>query len=173
MSNRPGAWRTRPEQLTGSIAPVITPFSADGEVDHASLANLVEWQLKQGSDGISIGGSTGEPGAQTVAERGPLLFQRPLREDEQAAYVELGTKSVAALGEDEAAALAFQQMLLSPAFLFRSELGQGTPDAAGRVRLSPFEAAAMLSYTLTDKPPDEALWNAAAAGQLADLQWAH
>ena len=66
-------WRTRPEQLTGSIAPVITPFTEDGEVDHASLANLVEWQLKQGSDGVSIGGSTGEPSAQTVDERAEAI----------------------------------------------------------------------------------------------------
>lgn len=73
MTNRPGAWRTRPEQLTGSIAPVITPFTADGEVDHGSLANLVEWQLNQGSDGVSIGGSTGEPSAQTIDERAAAI----------------------------------------------------------------------------------------------------
>jgi len=73
MTNQPGAWRTRPEQLTGSIAPVITPFTADGEVDHESLANLVEWQLRQGSDGVSIGGSTGEPSSQTVEERAAAI----------------------------------------------------------------------------------------------------
>ncbi|TDC93496.1 4-hydroxy-tetrahydrodipicolinate synthase [Saccharopolyspora aridisoli] len=66
-------WRTRPEELTGSIAPVITPFTADGAVDHESLANLVNWQLKQGSDGISIGGSTGEPSAQTIDERADAI----------------------------------------------------------------------------------------------------
>ncbi|MBB4686788.1 4-hydroxy-tetrahydrodipicolinate synthase [Amycolatopsis jiangsuensis] len=73
MSNRPGAWRTLPEQLTGSIAPVITPFTDEGAVDHASLANLVEWQLRQGSDGVSIGGSTGEPSAQTIDERAAAI----------------------------------------------------------------------------------------------------
>src|SRR5690606_15972889 len=41
----------------------------EGSVDHASLTNLVNWQLASGSHGISIGGSTGEPSAQTVAER--------------------------------------------------------------------------------------------------------
>ena len=63
------AFRTRPQEMTGSIAPVVTPFTADGEVDHASLANLVHWQIAQGSNGISIGGSTGEPSAQTIDER--------------------------------------------------------------------------------------------------------
>jgi 4-hydroxy-tetrahydrodipicolinate synthase len=68
-----GGWRNCPGELTGSIAPVVTPFTADGEVDHVSLANLVAWQIKQGSDGISIGGSTGEPSAQTITERAQAI----------------------------------------------------------------------------------------------------
>ena len=73
MSNQPGGYRTRPEELTGSIAPVVTPFTADGDVDHESLANLVDWQISQGSNGISIGGSTGEPSAQTIDERAEAI----------------------------------------------------------------------------------------------------
>ncbi len=57
------------EKLSGAIAPVFTPFTADGAVDHPSLARMVAWQLANGSSGISIGGSTGEPSAQTPAER--------------------------------------------------------------------------------------------------------
>jgi 4-hydroxy-tetrahydrodipicolinate synthase len=67
------AYRTRPQEMTGSIAPVVTPFTDDGEVDHASLANLVHWQIAQGSNGISTGGSTGEPSAQTVDERAAAI----------------------------------------------------------------------------------------------------
>jgi 4-hydroxy-tetrahydrodipicolinate synthase len=67
------AYRTRPQEMTGSIAPVVTPFTDDGEVDHASLANLVHWQIAQGSNGISIGGSTGEPSAQTIDERAAAI----------------------------------------------------------------------------------------------------
>ena len=63
------AYRSRPQEMTGSIAPVVTPFTDDGEVDHVSLANLVHWQIARGSNGISIGGSTGEPSAQTIDER--------------------------------------------------------------------------------------------------------
>ena len=66
-------YRTRPEEIRGSIAPVVTPFTAHGEVDHESLANLVRWQLTQGSSGISIGGSTGEPSAQSVDERAAAI----------------------------------------------------------------------------------------------------
>jgi 4-hydroxy-tetrahydrodipicolinate synthase len=61
--------RTDPHSIRGSIAPLMTPFTADGEVDHVSLANLVNWQLANGTHGLSIGGSTGEPGAQSNEER--------------------------------------------------------------------------------------------------------
>ncbi|AYY12511.1 4-hydroxy-tetrahydrodipicolinate synthase [Actinobacteria bacterium YIM 96077] len=66
-------YRSNPQQIRGSIAPVMTPFTASGEVDHAGLATLVEWQLASGSHGISIGGSTGEPSSQTVAERASAI----------------------------------------------------------------------------------------------------
>ncbi|PXY18805.1 4-hydroxy-tetrahydrodipicolinate synthase [Prauserella muralis] len=61
--------RTEPRRLRGSIAPLMTPFTTDGEVDHESLANAVRWQIASGSHGLSIGGSTGEPSAQSIAER--------------------------------------------------------------------------------------------------------
>ena len=61
--------RSDPHRLRGSITPLITPFTAEGEVDHAALANLVRWQLAHGTHGLSIGGSTGEPSSQTIAER--------------------------------------------------------------------------------------------------------
>lgn len=62
-------FRTNPHDIRGSIVPLMTPFTADGAVDHESLENLVEWQLANGTHGISIGGSTGEPGAQSLDER--------------------------------------------------------------------------------------------------------
>lgn len=62
-------FRNDPALMSGSIAPLITPFTADGDLDESSLANLVEWQLRAGTHGISIGGSTGEPSAQTTQER--------------------------------------------------------------------------------------------------------
>jgi 4-hydroxy-tetrahydrodipicolinate synthase len=57
------------KHIRGSIAPVVTPFTDDGELDLESLTGLIRWQLENGSHGISLGGSTGEPSAQTTAER--------------------------------------------------------------------------------------------------------
>ncbi|PVC90121.1 4-hydroxy-tetrahydrodipicolinate synthase [Streptomyces sp. CS131] len=62
-------YRSDPSTIRGSIAPVVTPFTAEGAVDHDSLAGLIRFQLDSGSHGISLGGSTGEPSAQSAAER--------------------------------------------------------------------------------------------------------
>lgn len=66
-------YRTRPELIRGSLAALMTPFTADGELDHDGLTNLVNWQLASGSHGISIGGSTGEPSAQSIQERADAI----------------------------------------------------------------------------------------------------
>jgi len=66
-------YRSDPAQLRGSIVPLMTPFTPEGDVDHDSLANLVEWQLASGTHGVSIGGSTGEPGAQSIEERAAAI----------------------------------------------------------------------------------------------------
>jgi 4-hydroxy-tetrahydrodipicolinate synthase len=62
-------FRSDPAAIRGSIAPVVTPFTEDGAVDHDSLRALIRRSLDAGSHGISLGGSTGEPSAQSAAER--------------------------------------------------------------------------------------------------------
>ena len=55
--------------LEGIYTPVITPFSADGEIDYDALAALVETLIEAGVHGLISGGSTGENYAETVEER--------------------------------------------------------------------------------------------------------
>ena len=62
-------FRNDPPSLRGSLAAVITPFAEHGELDIDGLTALAQWQRDAGADGLSIGGSTGEPSSQTVAER--------------------------------------------------------------------------------------------------------
>ena len=61
------------EKLSGTIAPLFTPFTDSGDVDHESLRRMVRWQHANGSTGISIGGSTGEPSSQTIEERAAAI----------------------------------------------------------------------------------------------------
>src|SRR2546430_1168278 len=66
-------WRSDPAAIRGSIAPVVSPFTADGALDLDSLRRLIRWQLESGSHGISLGGSTGEPSAQSAQERAAAI----------------------------------------------------------------------------------------------------
>src|SRR5215211_1825096 len=58
-----------PTAVRGAITPLVTPFAEDGSLDLDVIKPLVDWQLERGTHGISVGGSTGEPTSQTVAER--------------------------------------------------------------------------------------------------------
>ena len=39
--------------LSGTFTALITPFNQDGTVDFKALNDLVEWQIKNGVEGIS------------------------------------------------------------------------------------------------------------------------
>ena len=56
-------------RLEGIYTPVITPFSADGEIDYTALAELIERLIGAGVHGLISGGSTGENYAETIDER--------------------------------------------------------------------------------------------------------
>ncbi len=58
--------------LRGSYPPLITPFR-EGRVDLAKFAELVERQVREGSHGIVVTGTTGEPSSLTVNERTDLV----------------------------------------------------------------------------------------------------
>ncbi len=54
----------------GSITPLPTPFSDGGrKIDVAALKRLVEFQIDNGSHGLSCTGTTGEPTSLTLDER--------------------------------------------------------------------------------------------------------
>src|SRR5262252_5189569 len=58
--------------LRGSYPPLVTPFH-NGEVDYEAYARLVERQIQEGSHGIVVNGTTGEPSTLTVQERNRLV----------------------------------------------------------------------------------------------------
>jgi 4-hydroxy-tetrahydrodipicolinate synthase len=58
--------------LRGSMPPLITPFKR-GEVDYEKYAELVNFQIEQGSHGILVNGTTAEPSTLTTAERNRLV----------------------------------------------------------------------------------------------------
>lgn len=62
---------TAPAGLRGSIVPLVTPFR-DGEIDLEAFEAAVERQVAEGSDGVVVCGTTGEPTSLSVQERSEL-----------------------------------------------------------------------------------------------------
>jgi len=60
------------ERLKGSIPPLVTPIR-NGAVDYNTYAELVEFQIKGGSHGILVNGTTAEPSTLTIDERNQLV----------------------------------------------------------------------------------------------------
>jgi 4-hydroxy-tetrahydrodipicolinate synthase len=60
------------EALKGSIPPLVTPFR-NGEVDYDTYASLVAYQIKEGSHGVLVNGTTAEPATLTLEERNRLV----------------------------------------------------------------------------------------------------
>lgn len=54
--------------LRGSYPPLVTPFK-NGAVDYETYERLVAFQIGEGSHGIVVTGTTGEPSTLTVEER--------------------------------------------------------------------------------------------------------
>jgi 4-hydroxy-tetrahydrodipicolinate synthase len=80
-------FRSDPATIRGSIAPVVTPFTEAGELDTEGLRRLITWQLESGSHGISLGGSTGEPSAQTSQERIAAMTQAAALIDDRVPFL--------------------------------------------------------------------------------------
>jgi 4-hydroxy-tetrahydrodipicolinate synthase len=57
----------------GSIVAMVTPMRADGAVDDAALARLVEFHVENGTDGIVAVGTTGESATLDHAEHGEVI----------------------------------------------------------------------------------------------------
>ena len=60
------------DKLKGSIPPLITPFR-NGEVDYDAYAELVAYQIRNGTHGILVNGTSAEPSTLSVEERNRLV----------------------------------------------------------------------------------------------------
>ncbi len=101
-----------------------------------------------------------------VRHLGRRAFRRPLSSEEVTRFTKIFARGEELYGAGFAhgAALVIRAMLQSPSFLYRTELGPaGSP-------LGGYEVAAKLSFWLLDTTPSDALLDAAAAGELDDVE---
>jgi 4-hydroxy-tetrahydrodipicolinate synthase len=59
--------------VTGSVVAVVTPFNTDGSLDFEAFEQLIEFHLLKGTNGIVVGGTTGEGCALTTHELTQLI----------------------------------------------------------------------------------------------------
>ncbi|MEM9487620.1 MAG: DUF1592 domain-containing protein [Myxococcota bacterium] len=109
--------------------------------------------------------TSSECAAAFIGSAGAALFRRPVDPDEVDLFAALFDAIIAEQGDfGEAAGATIQAMLQSPPFLY---LLQAERNGSGEARaLSSYELAAKLSYFLWGSTPDQALYAAAAAGEL-------
>ncbi len=96
-----------------------------------------------------------------------LVLKRDPHDDELRRFVALMQRNIRDAGQVVGVRYTLAAVFLVPEAVYRLELGQGPPDAQGRVRLAPREIAFALAYALTDKRPDKTLLEAAATGKLS------
>jgi 4-hydroxy-tetrahydrodipicolinate synthase len=63
--------------FSGSHVAIVTPFRDDGEIDWAAWSRLIDWHVASGTNGIVIGGTTGE--SPTITENELLELTRRAR----------------------------------------------------------------------------------------------
>ncbi len=101
---------------------------------------------------------------QLVSNLGEKAFRRPLTDEEVDSFSLPAFEGTA----EEVISAIISRMLQSPQFMYILELTEAEDDA-GRARVSAYDVASRLAFSLTDAPPDAELMAAAASGELDDL----
>ncbi len=96
----------------------------------------------------------------------PRAFRRPLGDEERSDLLTVFQTGANGGTFGDGAELVLRAVLQSSSFLYVTELGDSAP-RNGLITLAPFETASALAYLLTGGPPDQALLDDAAAGNLS------
>jgi hypothetical protein len=107
--------------------------------------------------------------ASFIQDFGKRAFRRPLSQSEIERFMSVFDWAIADadLGRfEDGIEVVLQVMLQSPSFLYRPELGEGTPIEGDVVPFTSWEMATKLSYMLWNTMPDDALFAAAEADEL-------
>lgn len=133
----------------------------------AAAAAVAESVVKSQAGVVPCTATDAACGAKFVDAFGPRAFRRPLTDAERKTFTDYFNQQKAAISLNGAVQLTIEAFLQAPAFLYRVELGDPARAVAGNVPLTGYEMATRLSYLLWGTMPDQALFDAAAANQLA------
>ncbi len=194
---KPRAWRLTHDQVRntlrdtlGFVAPAMQAVSAEERLDgyanrsdKLAIAPLLADFYYRASEEVAanVAGRAGEfltcPVAQLATgtcfadfarKFGLKMWRRPLEASEITDLTDLYKTAAMQGGTPEAGfKTVVQAFFLSPKFLYRTEIGN-SQQAGAVTRLTDFELASALSYTLWDTGPDAGLLDLAAQGRLRD-----
>lgn len=156
---------TRPENFAyddNADARVVTPVHVTEYLKSAQqLAKTALDNLGTILPNCDFNANKADCADRFVRNFGLRAFRRPLTDTEINRYKALLLNQTA---WKDGVSLAVQSFLVSSSFLYRSELGEMQQD--GTYRLSAYETASALSYLFWGTMPDQALFDAAANGEL-------
>src|SRR5579871_92030 len=65
--------------FSGSMVAIVTPMTSDGALDLPAWDRLLDFHIREGSDGIVVAGTTGESPTLTLAEMEELCVRTVAR----------------------------------------------------------------------------------------------
>ncbi|MBX3129179.1 MAG: DUF1592 domain-containing protein [Polyangiaceae bacterium] len=183
-------WRLTPEQYNREVqrffpgAPAValpaggsayglSNIAATARIDLGNASqfseaarSIGEWVAKQGAGAARCETFGTTACVDTVLDWLPAeAYRRPPTAAEKAELRAVYDDLVTEYGAEWAFSALVRVVLLSPQFLYRSEVG---PSGKGVVKLDDFEIASLMSFSLTDEGPDAALLDDAKAGKLRE-----
>ncbi len=143
---------------TPHVSQLMTVAESLGEQVALDPSRLAECMPALGADATCV-----ESFVEELLRR---VFRREPDAEQAATYQAFFADQRSEYDTEMAIQLTVQRALMSPDFLFRTELGDGGGDDL--TELDAFERASLVSYVLTDGPPDDELYAAARDGDLLD-----
>ena len=185
------AWRLTPTQYNNEVqrffpgAPVVqlpegssefglTNIALTARIDDGNASQFVEaartigvWVAAQGAPAARCQTFGTDACVATFLQWFPqAAYRRPLTADEMSALQSVYSDILPKYGPQWAFSALVRTVLLSPQFLYRSEIGPDGTDVV--VTIDDDEIASLLSFTLANTGPDDALLADAAAKRLSD-----
>jgi hypothetical protein len=147
--------------IVATLDAELLQTAAESLAAAANIAGLVGCDVATGDEACARA---------FIESFGLKAYRRPLTTEEIDRLLALFTSVRTAVGSsfEDSIRAVLEGILQSPGFLYRWELGNAAPTLEGAVaKLNGYEMASRLSYFLWRTMPDQALFDAAAAGTLA------
>lgn len=147
-------------------------ITTSGMEQYYSMARSISSQIVNAEDAAArLGCEVDAPKAKArncaskfLTDTGHRLFRRPVTKAELAIAMEIWDAAADQDGVKKAFELSLSSLLLSPEFLFRSEIAEKTDD--GEFRMDGYSKAERLAFYLWDSAPDEELLALAGTGDI-------